>query len=54
MRYLREPVLLGFSTASSEAAYPRTLEALELFGVPPRIASFVLGRYGAALRRPVQ
>ena len=29
-------------TASSEAAYPRTLEALERFGVPPRIASFVL------------
>ncbi|MBV9882244.1 MAG: dicarboxylate/amino acid:cation symporter, partial [Sphingomonadaceae bacterium] len=28
--------------ASSEAAFPRTLEALERFGVPPRIASFVL------------
>jgi Na+/H+-dicarboxylate symporter len=34
--------LLAFSTASSEAAYPRTLEALDKFGVPPRIASFVL------------
>jgi Na+/H+-dicarboxylate symporter len=34
--------VLAFSTASSEAAYPRTLEALERFGVPPRIASFVL------------
>jgi len=33
---------LAFSTASSEAAYPRTLEALDRFGVPPRIASFVL------------
>jgi Na+/H+-dicarboxylate symporter len=42
IRYLRDPILLGFSTASSEAAYPRTLEALERFGVPPRIASFVL------------
>ena len=40
--YIREPILLAFSTASSEAAYPRTLEALERFGVPPRIASFVL------------
>ena len=34
--------MLAFSTASSEAAYPRTLEALDKFGVPPRIASFVL------------
>src|SRR4051812_31370407 len=42
LRYIREPILLAFSTASSEAAFPRTLEALERFGVPPRIASFVL------------
>jgi Na+/H+-dicarboxylate symporter len=42
IRYIRDPLLLGFSTASSEAAYPRTLEALERFGVPNRIASFVL------------
>ena len=42
VKYIREPLLLAFSTASSEAAYPRTLEALEKFGVPPRIASFVL------------
>lgn len=42
LRYIREPILLAFSTASSEAAYPRTLEALDRFGVPPRIASFVL------------
>lgn len=41
-RYIRDPLLLAFSTASSEAAYPRTLEALDKFGVPPRIASFVL------------
>ena len=41
-RYIRDPILLAFSTASSEAAYPRTLEALDRFGVPPRIASFVL------------
>ena len=42
VKYIREPLLLAFSTASSEAAYPRTLEALDRFGVPPRIASFVL------------
>ncbi len=42
IRYIREPILLAFSTSSSEAAYPRTLEALDRFGVPPRIASFVL------------
>ena len=39
---IRSPVLIAFSTASSEAAYPRTLEQLENFGVSPRIASFVL------------
>jgi Na+/H+-dicarboxylate symporter len=42
VRYIRDPVVLAFSTASSEAAYPRTLEALDRFGVPARIASFVL------------
>ena len=39
---IRDPIVLAFTTASSEAAYPRTLEALERFGVPPKIASFVL------------
>ncbi|MFO1408376.1 MAG: dicarboxylate/amino acid:cation symporter [Steroidobacteraceae bacterium] len=42
VREVREPILLAFSTASSEAAYPRTLEGLERFGVSNRIASFVL------------
>ncbi len=42
VRAIREPTLLSFSTASSEAAYPKTLERLEQFGVPNRIASFVL------------
>jgi len=41
-RCIRAPFLIAFSTASSEAAFPRTLEALESFGVPPRIAGFVL------------
>jgi Na+/H+-dicarboxylate symporter len=42
IRLIRDPILLAFSTASSEAAYPKTLEALEKFGVPNRIGSFVL------------
>jgi hypothetical protein len=40
--FIREPVLLAFSTASSEAAYPKTLEQLGRFGVSERISSFVL------------
>jgi Na+/H+-dicarboxylate symporter len=39
---IREPFLITFATASSEAAYPKLLDALERFGVPGRIASFVL------------
>lgn len=39
---IREPVAIAFSTASSEAAYPKLLEKLERFGVANRIASFVL------------
>lgn len=39
---IREPVLLAFSTASSEAAYPRLLDALENIGLPKQIVSFVL------------
>lgn len=42
LRYIREPLLLAFSTASSEAAYPRMLEQLDRFGVPRRIYSFVM------------
>ena len=42
LRGVREPALLAFSTASSEAAYPKTLEELEKFGISNRIASFVL------------
>lgn len=42
IRSIREPLLLAFSTASSEAAYPKTLEQLERFGVSNKIASFVL------------
>ncbi|MBV9654910.1 MAG: dicarboxylate/amino acid:cation symporter [Acetobacteraceae bacterium] len=39
---VREPFLLAFSTASSEAAYPKILDQLARFGVSKRIASFVL------------
>ena len=38
----RQPALLAFSTASSEAAYPRTLEVLQSWGVSRKVASFVL------------
>ena len=39
---IREPFLITFATASSEASYPKLLEALEDYGVPNRIAAFVL------------
>ncbi len=41
-RTVREPTLLAFSTASSEAALPDALRLMEKFGVPRRIVSFVL------------
>ena len=42
LRLMREPLLIAFSTASSESAYPKMLEQLKAFGVRQRIASFVL------------
>jgi Na+/H+-dicarboxylate symporter len=39
---IRAPALLAFSTASSEAAYPKLLEQLERFGIANRVVSFVL------------
>lgn len=42
LRGIRQPALLAFSTASSEAAYPKTLEELQKFGVSRKVASFVL------------
>jgi len=41
-RAVREPFLIAFSTASSEAALPRALENMEQFGVPRHIVAFVL------------
>ncbi|OTG79236.1 dicarboxylate/amino acid:cation symporter [Acinetobacter sp. ANC 4558] len=42
LKVVREPTILAFATASSESAYPKTMEALNKFGVPKRITSFVL------------
>ena len=42
VRYIREPLLIAFSTASSEAAMPKLFEQLDRFGVPRRISGFVL------------
>ena len=42
VRTIREPFLIAFTTASSEAALPKSLEVMERFGVPKRIVSFVL------------
>jgi Na+/H+-dicarboxylate symporter len=39
---IKEPILLAFSTSSSEAAFPKTLLELERFGCQNRIVSFVL------------
>jgi Na+/H+-dicarboxylate symporter len=39
---IKDMVLLAFSTASSEAAFPRLIVELENFGCPPKIVSFVL------------
>lgn len=42
LRDIKEPTLLAFSTASSESAMPKTIEALESHGISNRIVSFVL------------
>jgi proton glutamate symport protein len=39
---VREPFLIAFSTASSEAALPLALENMERFGVPKQIVGFVI------------
>jgi Na+/H+-dicarboxylate symporter len=42
LKLVRSPMLLGFSTASSESAYPKLMEQLEKFGIRDRITGFVL------------
>jgi proton glutamate symport protein len=42
VKAVREPFLIAFTTASSEAALPKSLEVMERFGVPKNIVGFVL------------
>jgi proton glutamate symport protein len=42
IRTIREPCLIAFTTASSEAALPKAMEAMEKFGVPRNIVGFVM------------
>src|SRR5256885_8758789 len=39
---VKEPALIAFSTASSEAALPKAMERMEAIGVPRRIVAFVM------------
>jgi Na+/H+-dicarboxylate symporter len=39
---VKEPMLIAFSTSSSEATFPKMLEQLEKYGISNRITSFVL------------
>ena len=39
---LQEPAILAFTTASSEAAFPKAMEIMERFGVPKNIVGFVM------------
>ncbi|CAE6708474.1 MULTISPECIES: dicarboxylate/amino acid:cation symporter [Paraburkholderia] len=42
LKAVREPAMLAFSTASSEAAYPRLTEKLEQFGIDKKVVGFTL------------
>jgi len=42
IKTVREPIILAFSTSSSEAAFPKTMELLQKFGCKDKIVSFVL------------
>lgn len=42
LRALQEPALLAFTTASSEAAFPKAMDIMERFGVPKKIVGFVM------------
>jgi proton glutamate symport protein len=39
---IREPAVIAFTTASSEAALPRSMQVLEQLGIPRRIVGFVV------------
>ena len=42
IRAIREPALLAFTTATSEAALPQAMKIMESFGVPKNIVGFVM------------
>ena len=42
LRAVREPMLIAFTTASSEAAYPKLMERLDRFGVQERVTALTL------------
>ena len=42
LKTIKDPALLAFTTASSEAALPKAMESMEKFGVPKSIVSFVM------------
>jgi proton glutamate symport protein len=42
LKAIKEPFIIAFSTASSEAALPKALEVMERFGVPKNIVGLVL------------
>lgn len=42
LRAIKDPVILAFSTSSSEAALPKAMEVMENFGVPRNIVGFVM------------
>lgn len=42
LKAIKEPAVLAFSTASSEAALPKAMEIMEKFGVPKNIVGFVM------------
>ena len=42
LKVIQEPAILAFTTASSEAAFPKAIALMERFGVPQNIVSFVM------------
>lgn len=42
VKEIKQPVLIAFSTATSESAFPKLVQALEKLGCPPKIVGFVL------------
>jgi proton glutamate symport protein len=42
LKAIQEPAFLAFTTASSEAAFPKAMEIMEKFGVPQKIVGFVM------------